>query len=87
MSHYVYILVSQKNGRYYIGSSDNPHQRLIDHNSGRSAYTKRNRPFKLEFIQKFDTVSEARKIETKIKKWKRRDFIEKVIKDGYIRSA
>jgi len=77
-------LQSQKNGSYYIGSSANPQQRLIDHNSGRSDYTKRNQPYKLVFSQAFETISQARVVELKIKKWKRRDFIEKIINDGTI---
>lgn len=87
MSCYVYILRSLKNHSFYVGSSDSPQIRLIDHNLGRSSYTKNNRPYVLVFAQKFNSLSEARTVEMKIKSWKRRDFIEKIIKDGFIRSA
>jgi predicted GIY-YIG superfamily endonuclease len=70
-----------------VGSSDNPQERLKEHNLGRSTYTKRNMPYELVFAQEFDSVGKARLVEAKIKKWKRRDFIEKVIRDGSIRSA
>jgi putative endonuclease len=86
MSYYVYILKSQKNGSYYVGSSDNPKKRLLGHNLGRSIYTKRNLPYKLVFTQEVESLSKARLVETEIKKWKRKDFIEKIIRDGKIKS-
>ena len=33
MSHFVYILQSEKKGRYYVGRSQNPENRLKHHNS------------------------------------------------------
>jgi len=83
----VYVLQSKKNGSYYVGSAVDPQTRLADHNLGKTTYTSRNRPFELVFQQKFESVSKARTIEQRIKSWKRRDFIEKIITDGGIRSA
>ena len=34
MPHYVYVLRSEKTGRYYVGSSGDPWQRLGEHNAG-----------------------------------------------------
>ena len=39
----------------------------------------------LVFSQEYASLAEARALEFKIKKWKRRDFIEKIVKDGYIK--
>jgi len=39
----------------------------------------------LVFFQKFPNLKEARRIESKIKKLKRKDYIEKIIKEGYIK--
>jgi len=39
----------------------------------------------LAFSQEYPTLTEARTIEKKIKKLKRKDYIEKIIKDGYIK--
>jgi predicted GIY-YIG superfamily endonuclease len=36
-------------------------------------------------VQKFNTISKARKAERKIKKMKRKDYIEKIVQDGYIK--
>jgi hypothetical protein len=39
----------------------------------------------LAFSQEYQTLREARKIERKLKRLKRKDYIEKIIKDGYIK--
>lgn len=68
-----------------MGSTDNLERRLNQHKSGHTASTKRMGELKLVFSQKFDTLKEARGIEAKLKRLKRKDYIEKVIKDGYIK--
>ena len=40
---------------------------------------------KVVFKQEYGTLKEARAIEHKIKGLKRRDYIEKIVKDGYIK--
>ena len=37
------------------------------------------------FKQEFESIVIARKIERRLKKLKRRDYIEKIISDGYIK--
>jgi predicted GIY-YIG superfamily endonuclease len=39
----------------------------------------------LVFYQEYKTLRDARRIERKLKELKRRDYIEKIIKDGYIK--
>lgn len=41
--------------------------------------------FKLVFKQEYETLSEARIIEGKLKKLKRHDYIEKIRNDGFIK--
>ena len=41
--------------------------------------------FEIALKQEYESLDLARKIELKIKKLKRKDYIEKMIKDGYIR--
>ncbi len=81
----VYILQSEINHRYYVGSAKDLSTRLDEHNSGRSKNTSSTRPFKVVFSQEFPTLSEARKIEYKLKKFKSRKILEKIIEDGYIK--
>ncbi len=82
----VYILQSEVNNRFYIGSTNNLIRRLKEHNSGNSRYTKFTIPFKIVFHQEFDTLEKARKIEYKLKKYKSKKIIERIIKEGYIRA-
>ena len=82
---YVYILESTKDGRYYIGSTKNLDDRLRHHKSGLTYSTKRFGGVKLVFRQKFPSLKEARYIEKKLKNLKRKDYLKKIIEDGYIK--
>ncbi|PIZ66550.1 excinuclease ABC subunit C [Candidatus Roizmanbacteria bacterium CG_4_9_14_0_2_um_filter_39_13] len=82
---YVYILQSIKTGSYYIGSTINTENRLEKHNKGYVASTKNGRPWDLKISQKYQSITQAKNIEYRLKRLKRRDYIEKMIKDGYIR--
>lgn len=82
---FVYIIKSTINNTYYIGSTDNIERRLDEHNRGKSKYTRTLRPFVLMFKQEFATLSEARSVEYKIKKFKSRKIIEKIILEKRIR--
>jgi len=65
---FVYILESEKNGSFYIGSTLNFRKRVVEHNLGRSLYTRNLRPFKLVFSQEFPSLKIAKGIEYKLKK-------------------
>lgn len=81
----VYILKSVRDGRYYIGSTINLTQRLKHHMDRFTPTTKRFGGIELVFKQEFGTIREARRIELRLKKLKRRDYIEKIIKEGVIK--
>ena len=75
---WLYIL-SLSNGKYYIGSTTNLQQRLLDHSLGKSPYTSKFLPIVLKFSQEFPDISSANKMEKYLKKLKSRKVIEKVI--------
>jgi len=79
MSHSVYILESETSGNYYIGSSGNPEKRLQFHNTVEKGFTSRYRPWRIIFKKEYESKSEALKAERKIKSWKNRKMIERVI--------
>ncbi len=82
---FVYILKSDKNDRYYIGSTDNYKKRISQHNSGNVTFTRNIRPLKLVLVQEYSNIKQARKIEKRLKALKRRDYIDKIVKDGFIK--
>jgi len=82
---YVYISQSIRDGRYYVGSTTDLPRRLHHHANGFTPSTKRFGEIKLVFSQEYATLKEARYIESKLKKLKRRDYIDKIIEDGYIK--
>jgi len=82
---YVYILESVKDGRYYIGSTIDLKKRLKHHKCGATPSTKRFGELRLVFQQYYDKIEDARYVERKLKKLKRKDYIKKIINDGFIK--
>jgi len=84
MVGHIYILKSLKNGKYYVGSTDNLERRFFEHNSGcdKSKFTRDNRPFELVFSQEYKNLEIARKIEYRLKSFKSRKILEEIVKDG-----
>jgi putative endonuclease len=82
---YVYILQSQVNKSYYIGSAKDIENRFTEHQIGKVPYTINLRPLELKFYQKYDTIKEAKQIEYKLKRLKSRKIIDQIIKDKEIR--
>lgn len=76
---YIYILKSEKSGKYYVGCSNNIERRLQEHNNGLSKYTRLNKPWILVYKEQFNNLSEARLREKQIKSWKKRSAIERLI--------
>lgn len=84
MKGYVYILKNSDH-KFYIGSTNNLEKRLKQHNTGHTHSTRRMSGLELVFKQEYESLNEARKIENKLKKLKRHDYIEKIIKNGFIK--
>ncbi len=61
--YYAYILESLRDETHYFGSSADVEARLREHNAGRSRYTKGHRPYKVLYIEEFETRAEACKRE------------------------
>jgi putative endonuclease len=70
-SYYAYILKCE-GGSYYVGSTDNPEQRLSIHNAGRGPkWTALRLPVELVHCEKFETQKKAIQRENQIKRWSR----------------
>lgn len=81
---YVYILESLKSGRYYIGSTTNLEKRIKKHTSGAVHTTRRFLPLRLVFYKEYSDIKEAMRIEYRLKRLKRKDYLKKIVDSGKI---
>ncbi|MFZ9388460.1 MAG: GIY-YIG nuclease family protein [Chitinophagaceae bacterium] len=70
MPHYVYILKSLRDQKYYIGETSDVQARLLFHNQGLQRSTRNRIPLELVRVEQFTSRSEALKREKEIKSWK-----------------
>ena len=49
--YFVYVLQSQIHQKFYIGFTENPAQRLREHNTGDNTSTKHGRPWQLIYLE------------------------------------
>jgi putative endonuclease len=68
--YFVYILWSVSALRFYIGISENPDARLLQHNSGISKWTSRYIPWEMVHVEPYANYSDARRRELLLKKQK-----------------
>ena len=67
----VYILQCA-NGQYYVGSTSNLENRLKEHSSGRGCnFTKARLPFKLVYVEEWETIEQAYQRERQVHGWNR----------------
>jgi putative endonuclease len=81
VSPVVYLLLSQKDKKSYLGSTDNLEKRLDEHNSGKCKSTKNRRPLRLIYKEEFDNLQEARTREKYLKSRKGRSELKYIFKN------
>ena len=79
MPYFTYILESQMNGRYYVGSCEDVEVRLKRHNEGATPSTKPYRPWCVAWVEQHTCKTDALKQELQIKRMKSRQYIERLI--------
>jgi putative endonuclease len=79
MKFYVYIIYSEKLNKFYIGYTSDLQKRLVDHNSGISAFTAKANDWILKYNEVFDSRETAMKREKELKNKKSRKYIEWII--------
>ena len=79
MPHYVYILQSQKDNKYYIGETADVAARLLFHNAGKQRSTSSRIPFVIVITEQFATRQEALHREKQIKGWKGGNAFRKLL--------
>jgi putative endonuclease len=79
MPHYVYIIRSLKDHKFYIGETADVKERVNYHNSGGQRSTKGRSPFELVLFEEYQNRSEALRREKQIKSWKGGNSFRKLI--------
>ena len=80
----VYILKGA-NSNYYIGSTKDFVRRLYYHQKGFVKATRNNRPLKVAYTQEYSRLVDARRVEYKLKRFKNKRIIDKIVMEQEIR--
>lgn len=77
----LYLLKSLKDGKHYLGQTNDIKNRLEEHNDGKVISTKSRRPFILVGYEEYKNRNEARWVEYQYKHHsdKKKKFIEKLL--------
>jgi putative endonuclease len=76
--YFVYAISSIERNYIYIGMTDNPDRRFLEHNSGKGRATKPYAPFRMIYLEKVGTREEARKREKYLKSGVGREFLRNI---------
>ena len=77
---YVYVLLSMKDRKFYIGFTNNLKNRLSQHAKGEVVSTKKRRPFKLIHYEYFINESDAKAREVFLKSGGGHDQLSHILK-------
>jgi len=77
---YTYILKSIKDGRFYVGFTENLKVRFEQHNKGLVGSTKNRRPFKLIYYEACLDQKDAIKCEKYLKSYHGKLFLKRRLK-------
>ena len=80
MKGFIYLIESVKNNKKYLGSTQNPVERIKNHNFGNTETTKRDKPWRCLLVINVGTIKEARNIEKYIKSQKEKLIVKNIIK-------
>ena len=81
MSYYVYVLLSLKDYKFYVGYSKSLKQRISQHNYGEVKSTQNRRPLKLIHYEYFIDEKDAKAREIFLKSGFGRDQLRKALKN------
>lgn len=84
---YSYVLQSKKNGRFYTGYTNDLRKRLMEHNSGKSTYTKERGPFTIIYYEACCDEIDARAREKYLKTGKGKRYLKSRLKRFLFRTG
>ena len=77
---YVYIIRSIKDGKWYSGCTADLRKRLIEHNTGKSTWTKGRGPFELIYYEAYRDLKDAFVREKQIKSGPGKEYMKRRLK-------
>lgn len=77
---YVYLLLSKKTSRWYIGSTKNMQKRILSHNGGKNRSTKHDMPWRLIYCETGLSRDDARAREKYLKSGMGHRFLKNRLK-------
>jgi putative endonuclease len=84
--HYVYVLLSEKDGKLYIGSTNDLKRRISEHRQGKNISTAKRLPLELIFYEAYPTKSDAERRERYFKTAKGKTTLKQMLAD-YLRAV
>jgi putative endonuclease len=76
---FIYVLRSEKDGKLYIGLTNNFARRLEEHNAGQVSATKGRRPLKIIHLEEYTDRKQAAKREKFLKTGQGRELLKEII--------
>jgi putative endonuclease len=82
MFFYVYVLLSLKDDKFYIGFTNDLKRRLKEHNSGKNISTKSRRPLTLIYYEAHLSKSDAERREKYFKTTKGKSTLRQMLRES-----
>ena len=79
---YFYVLCSDFDRSVYIGSTKDMERRFAEHQRGQTRSTRYGIPWRILLCWSYPSYLQAVRVERQIKAWKRKDAIERLIREG-----
>ncbi|KKP68625.1 MAG: hypothetical protein UR66_C0004G0025 [Candidatus Moranbacteria bacterium GW2011_GWE1_35_17] len=79
--YYVYILLSLKDGNFYIGFTEDLKRRVSEHNSGKTFSTKCRKPFEIIFYEAYRNKYDALRREKYFKTTKGKTTLRSMLRE------
>ena len=84
MFYYTYILKSKKDGKLYTGFTNDLRERLLEHNKGKSTYTKGRGPFEVIYYEACLLKEKARSRELYLKSGMGKRYLKNRLGASYL---
>ncbi len=79
--YYVYVLLSLKDNKKYVGSTADIKKRFLQHQNGLVPSTKSRKPFRLLYYESFSSKKDALREEIFLKSGKGRERLDNLLTD------